>query len=581
MKQGALTEAAIRSRVGERSFARGKRYYERDAIVNARIEGHTLRARCWGSAPRPYQLWLQLGGDGIIAADCSCPVGGGGYCKHVAALLLTWLHDPDRFAEGDPLEEALDRREKTDLIALIRRMIARYPDLEEMVDLYPAGSGRPSTSVNRDLIRRQVAHAFRYDDYEFQHYGAAAGIADELETIMQQADAYRERGAWKDAAAVYCTVLDELRAARADIYDDEGDLHSVFWLGSERLGECLPRIEQPEARLEILQTLVDVVLEDIDVGGYGFADLAYDVILEQATGAERSEIVSWVEERLEGMASLDDFGSQWRAEAFGRFLLELQRDVLTEEQFIQLCRRTGQWEKLVERLLQLGRVEEAIADARAASDYTLLSLANLFVADGHDQIAEELVWERAGTSDDWRLDDWLKKQAVAGGEWRKAMEYANNQFRRRPTLERYREIEEIAEKLGDWPERRERILSDLTKQEDYTLLTRIHLHEEDVEAALTTLGKVRYGRELAIEVAKAAEESHPREAIRLYRERVDRLIAARGRDNYARAAVYLTRVKKLYDELQEPARWQDYIGAIRKHKPRLPALLDELQKAGL
>ena len=70
MKKGALSEAAIRSRVDERSFARWKRYYEQDAIVNARMEGHTLRARCWGSGPRPYQLWVQLGGDGIIAADC-------------------------------------------------------------------------------------------------------------------------------------------------------------------------------------------------------------------------------------------------------------------------------------------------------------------------------------------------------------------------------------------------------------------------------------------------------------------------------------------------------------------------------
>ena len=232
-------------------------------------------------------------------------------------------------------------------------------------------------------------------------------------------------------------------------------------------------------------------------------------------------------------------------------------------------------------MLQLDRVNEAVSSATAASDYGLLSLADLFVEYGHDQIAEDLIWERAGTSDDTRLDDWLKKQALANGDWDEALEYADNIFRRHPRIETYREVRQIAEKLGDWPERRDHILSTLAQQEDYALLTRIHLHELDVEAALSTLRQVRYGGELTMEVAQAAEKSHPREAIRLYQERIDRLIAGRGRGNYAQACLYLARVKKLYEKSQDPHLWQDYIESIRNHKPRLPALLDELEQAGL
>jgi len=35
-----------------------------------------------------------------------------------------------------------------------------------------------------------------------------------------------------------------------------------------------------------------------------------------------------------------------------------------------------------------------------------------------------LVWERAGTSKDTRLDGWLKKQAANNGDWGKAIQYA-------------------------------------------------------------------------------------------------------------------------------------------------------------
>lgn len=135
--------------------------------------------------------------------------------------------------------------------------------------------------------------------------------------------------------------------------------------------------------------------------------------------------------------------------------------------------------------------------------------------------------------------------------------------------------------MGEWSERREPILSGLTQNEEYALLTEIYLIEEEVGAALTTLPKVRYARGLAMKVAKAAEATHPREAIRLFRQQIERLIAARGRSNYAEAAGYLVRVKKLYKKLSETDTWVDYIRAFRDQKPRLPALLDELKQAGL
>ena len=95
-----LTEADIRRWTGDQSFARGSRYFSDGAIRNPRLAGSTLKAQCQGSQIQPYHVQVTLGATGIVAGYCSCPVGGGGNCKHTAALLLTWLDNPDEFVEG-------------------------------------------------------------------------------------------------------------------------------------------------------------------------------------------------------------------------------------------------------------------------------------------------------------------------------------------------------------------------------------------------------------------------------------------------------------------------------------------------
>ncbi|MFO7918837.1 MAG: SWIM zinc finger domain-containing protein, partial [Anaerolineae bacterium] len=79
----SLTESQIRAWVDVGSFERGWGYFEGGHILNPRRQGNTLKACCLGSMPTPYRLQVTLGSEGIVAGDCSCPVGAGGHCKHV------------------------------------------------------------------------------------------------------------------------------------------------------------------------------------------------------------------------------------------------------------------------------------------------------------------------------------------------------------------------------------------------------------------------------------------------------------------------------------------------------------------
>ncbi|MBS3778619.1 MAG: SWIM zinc finger family protein, partial [Candidatus Thermoplasmatota archaeon] len=99
MNEVNLSEHDIQKWVSSRSFERGFRYYKNKVITDAKRQGMMIKAYCYGSMPQPYRVSVQFDADGITQADCSCPVGSGGHCKHVAALLLTYLNDPDEFRE--------------------------------------------------------------------------------------------------------------------------------------------------------------------------------------------------------------------------------------------------------------------------------------------------------------------------------------------------------------------------------------------------------------------------------------------------------------------------------------------------
>ena len=118
--------------------------------ADLRTQGDTIKGRCQGNAPSPYRVSVDLRRRRRSPnADCSCPVGDGGHCKHVAALLLYYREHPDTFVEVEELDAALERRSKGELVALIRRMVRRVPELELLLDAPLPGYTDPAPPRTR------------------------------------------------------------------------------------------------------------------------------------------------------------------------------------------------------------------------------------------------------------------------------------------------------------------------------------------------------------------------------------------------------------------------------------------------
>jgi uncharacterized Zn finger protein len=173
-----ITDKDILTRVGESSFDKGEDYYQGRAILNPHRQGMTLKARCEGSSGGPYRVEVTFDQDGIAQADCSCPVGDGGYCKHVAALLLTWKNRPKDFREVEETDTALEKRSREELIALIKLMLRREPDLEVLLDAPLPGVRSPGAVAKPEAYRRQADLAFDRDTSE---WGTVGDVAAELE----------------------------------------------------------------------------------------------------------------------------------------------------------------------------------------------------------------------------------------------------------------------------------------------------------------------------------------------------------------------------------------------------------------
>ncbi len=584
-----INEQTIRTLVGEQSFQRGQQYFRNDAIFDTRRQGMTLKARCEGSRPEAYRVEVTFNDTGVANAFCSCPIGG--YCKHVAALLLTWLDRPEEFIEQPDVDTILERYDKPELIALVKRMLQREPDLESLLPTV----GKQRGPVNPEIYLRQVETVFRRSGYE---WGAESEIAGELLNIKAVGDGFLQQKDYANAVTVYEAIMKGFLEDVTSYSDEGGDLRSVINDCVEDLRTCLEDVHDDKAlREKVIQILFAIFRADVDAGGIGLSDEVPTILLEETTAEERRMIAGWVRKEISGKT---DWSSRFRDQWYGRFLLNLEADTLDDEAFLRICRETGRIHDLVDRLLALGRVDEATREAEQGSDYDLLTLANIFVEHGHESVAERLIQERSKRSDDTRLLEWLKNYYKTRKNYTAALECAEALFCKHPnlaSLTAYHEMRDLASQLGRWDAVRQRLLDFLSQSQNTSLLIQIALDEGDLDKALELLKAQQkhaqgyqgmygyryspgYGS-IALEVAKAAEEKRPREAIEIYQKYAERLIDQRGRENYQTASNYLKRVRELYGRLGENEEWTKYITGLRERNKSLRALKEELAAARL
>ncbi|MFL5663813.1 MAG: SWIM zinc finger domain-containing protein [Ktedonobacteraceae bacterium] len=587
-----LSERDIRAFVSEQNLVNGKQYVRNGAIFDARQHGTTLRASCRGSEGAIYKVQVTFDGADIDESFCTCPAANHAYCKHIAALLWAWHEHPENFTEMDKVGAELMELDKIELISLMQQMMQLHPDLEGLIEtISPADTTttqqKSRVPFNPELYRRQVAEVFYNTDRD--SWGSEGRAAEPLLRIKAIADGFAQQRNYKDAATIYEIIISNI----IDEYDsfrwhaDEGDLDDVVEDCVEALGVCLKEDrDDAELRQRIIQTLYTVY--KFDEGLYNdmpvMSDEVPTLLIRYTTPEERQSLAALHRQTF-------DYDVDWHTDDisegddFDRLLLGLEADTIDDETFLRISRETESYDYLVERLLKLGRLDEALEAARQAESYDVLEIADILSEHGHDAIAEQMVRQRVEKFDDTELLEWLKDRYVGRGDIATALAMANRIIRVYPhsaTIEQFQEIRNLAEQLKQWDAVRTELLAFFQKSQNTSLLIEIALDEDQVDTAIELLqSEQRPSGSVAIDVARAAEESRPLKALEIYTQYIARLIEGRGRGNYNQACEYLKDVRSIYQKLGKQDLWANYIAELRERNKNLPALKDEMVKAKL
>lgn len=577
-----MSESDIEKWVGNIAFQRGYRYFEDETILNPRRRGQSLIAECQGSQPAPYRVEIRLGAEDILEGSCTCSGGEGGHCKHAAALLLTWIHEPNIFIEVPDLEHILSGRSQEDLISLIQEMVSRYPALEQLIELSALRILPSGEILKPELIAQQIRRAFLSAGGE---RGDNVSIAQNLQTILDLGEDFLDSEDLPNAAVVYATLMEGMLAYEDCLYHDQGgDLGQVLAECEQGIRDCLSASQEPELRKELLNTLFDLYLWDLQAGGLGFADETPTILIGQTTLLEKHMIAELIQEEL---PDGEDWNDNVQRRALGGLWLALMSVELDDETYLRICRETGRIQDLVDRLLSLGRVDEAAETARSAGKYNLTAISDLFDAHGYPEMAWQIVHEQPGSEADIQLLGWLKQYALHHNQPDEALRLAEMLFWQEQSLENYNDLLETGELLGEQTNVRARVIKRLENAGNFSLLVEIYLLENEIDQALTALERVKpeiWGDRLTLlrrQLAYAVEVLRPREAIRQYLLLAEELIEQRSRGSYAEAALLLQRVRKLYRSLGEEDQSEEIIQSLLSEYQRFPMLMDEMRRAGL
>ena len=570
---------SIRRRVGETSFERGERYVRDGRIHDARIQGETLKARCCGSGGSDYRVEVRLDGETIVSGSCSCPVGSGGYCKHVAALLLTFREQPGDFAAAPDIDRLLQQRSKGELIDVIRSLLEAEPDLEELVE--SAAGVVSGGDVSRAAVQRAIDVALaseRFGDDDRR-------VATTLKLQLRAAAERFESGDYANAAAVAEGMLASITTQYDSISDGRGDIARAALRAAEILTKCFVATPHDDPRRnEMLRSMFELLRFDVQLGGIGLSEAIPETFARATTADERQQVVAWMREAA-GEESTERV-SHWRRECGGAMIGDLAAANMSVDEYLTHCREFGLTEALIAELLKRKRHAEAREAAMEVADYRLPAIADLFVRRRRAADAEAIMAARAAGQQRCEASEWLvrafesRPRGDAASAWRKP------RLQSQPGLEPYRELRRVAKKARQWPQLRDELLEIIRGTGDPAIEVPVLLEEKRSDELLQlldawTLAQRRIPRSTLLQLAQALEQKHPERALEIYLQQAELAIQWRQRGSYAEACELLRKARDIYQATGRDAEWRSCVEGIAAENRTLRALQDELRRARL
>ena len=592
-----LTETFVQQFADSTIYDRGLAYYKSGMVCELDYDPKTDRIQAVVSGNYgDYEVEI-TSDQGEFDAYCDCPYDG--YpCKHIVAVMLTFFHNRNMH-----VREALERKKgisslkekiaalpKDELVEIILSCANNYPDLmRELRVRFEADK-----KITLSTIINQISKAF--PSIESRNYYPSS-IAKQLKAITQSIESAPD----KIKVEVYWAEADRILAELNEYGMDDISLEDVATSALNSLVDCLVDNKSfSQRKAEIIEELMDYYTR----GNCGITDAIYYSVEQLCSEKSDFQIVI---DKLEAHFEKASYKSYYQD-----LLADLYKTIGDHKSQLKTLERNLQYGMDYWRLAQywtehrnkekaLQIVQEGLKKGEGRRTELYLYMQERYKKQNDYEQIFNLLKRKIQNND---LDNHrrLKTDATYRCLWQHST--SKNDYEgqvkllklrlnnKNIDLDLYKDAKKILNK-ADWSEFENRILTQLRDaiksehstlpwswsytSEEKTTLAEIYEYKNDIENLLKV---IKDEHSLMVKYEKKLLPLFPQDYLDHYRLMIDKLIKARGRDNYKTAVTYARVVKRIYQNiLKTPEKWKLYIHNLRSHNKNLRAMQEEF--AGL
>ena len=586
-----LTEAMIQQRIDARSFQRGKEYFSNGNVLEVAQRGSLLFGQVRGSEYDPYDVKVMLEEGMIKSTKCSCPVGDN--CKHVAALLLSYVHHHEEVIQRPTWEKISADLSAEEMRTILSQLAQKHPQFidwfeeeENHFRLLQSKTNSPSKvkptlpPVDPVAIAKKVKNKMR--QYHFNEYGGSNDYTDLIE-IADSANDYLAQDDVENAWIILSEIADQTipDAIEMDHYGDgAGELVDVL---AELFTELSLRAtavpyKQKKVWVSKLNEWQKIIDNYLDTVGISTAAYALKVgwrapILQQVFGSEHPLLSADSDDKYD-----DKYKENYHQPLLNRIYLQLLNSRGEIELYQQLAKAVD-YVAYLESLLQGGELQKAVEESEQLQvPADLLIFAQTL--SNHLPDSALAVAKRGLEIEPLYLPlgNWVYEKALKRGDSALVLRVASMLFYRTWNVSDYQKVKNCFS-AEEWVQAREPILQRLrTDCNSSTNQVQIFLHENFVVDAIASYKATSYfyNSTLLHTLLSKAIPVEPTWVIAKGKSLAEEIMNNKRSKEYSNAVEWLKIVRDAYKNMGEIGTWATYkaeLIALHNRKSSLKPLL--------
>jgi len=586
-----LSLDSIREQSTAKSFQRGEAYYHEDSVMSLFLRGQNLEAKVAGSEHSGYRVTVELADNYITSVYCTCPYDYDGWCKHIVAVLLAYLNEPNSIEKRLTLVQLLDGLDAEKSHQLIQFLAEDNPELIDQVERFVArikpvaitspqeisNQNTPQITVNtkfysskvREIIRQGIRGCEDGWDYEEDT------VSLEILELIKDAEDLVEKEEFHNAIA----VLKAITAACASKWDD--DLTS-YGIEPNEVVDVLAQVWTETILSSDLSSQEKLKLqEELEIWQTQW-NVDFAIILTALKEGWEEELLQAI---LQGKVKVEDTEEKpYYQDDLTLIRLKLLKQKGRHEEYLNLAKATNQTQEYLIMLAWLDRIEEAIQTAQTemTTMEEAMALSNALQNQGATEEALQIAQRGLTLSGDcdYKLATWIVELTQELQDPDLILAANLKVFEIEASFEQYKKLKTLAGE--DWNSLKLDLLDLLQTQHGWRVQRekiRIFLAENLVEDAIAGVKQISdYQKDLIQLVMDAAMSVQPDWVIEKASKMAEAIMDAGKADHYNQAVNWLKNVKEAYSQSGRRAEWLTYrenLVNLHQRKRKLMGLFRE------